>query len=121
MKITKLITSIVTTITCLAISQPTTIAAGEEGAKEGAKRKVVIGFIAKSLANDVFQVAQAGAKDAARELGEKYNVNVEVEIRTPNEEDATKQAEAIEALNKSRRRWHRNFLFGSKHGDPVHQ
>ena len=62
MKITKLITSIVTIITCLAISQPTAIAAGEEGAKEGAKRKVVIGFIAKSLANDVFQVAQAGAK-----------------------------------------------------------
>jgi ribose transport system substrate-binding protein len=99
MKITKLITSILTIITCcLAISQLTAIAAGEEGAKEGTKRKVVIGFIAKSLANDVFQVAQAGAKDAARELGEKYNVDVEVEIRTPNEEDATKQAEAIEAL-----------------------
>ena len=94
MKITKLITSLVTIITCLAISQPTATTAGEEGAK----RKVVIGFIAKSLANDVFQVAQAGAKDAARELGEKYNVDVEVEIRTPNEEDATKQAEAIEAL-----------------------
>lgn len=99
MKITKLITSIVTIITwCLAISQPTAIAAGQEGAKEGTKRKVVIGFIAKSLANDVFQVAQAGAKDAARELGQKYNVDVEVEIRTPNEEDAMKQAEAIGAL-----------------------
>jgi ABC-type sugar transport system substrate-binding protein len=85
MKITKLITSIVTIITCLAIFQPTATAAGEEGGKEGAKRKVVIGFIAKSLANDVFQVAQAGAKDAARKLGEKYNVDVEVEIRTPNE------------------------------------
>jgi len=31
-------------------------------------------------------------------MGEKDNVNVEVEIRTPNEEDARKQAEAIEAL-----------------------
>jgi ribose transport system substrate-binding protein len=99
MKMTNLITSIATTISCLAISQLTAFAADEEGGKEeGAKRKVVIGFVAKSLANDVFQVAQAGAKDAARELDEKYNVDVEVEIRTPNEEDATKQAEAIEAL-----------------------
>ena len=98
MKITNLITSIVTTITFLVVSPLTTIAAGDEGSKEGAKRKVVIGFIAKSLANDVFEVAQVGAKDAARELGEKYNVDVEVDIRTPNEEDATKQAEAIEAL-----------------------
>lgn len=92
MKITNLITSIATTISCLAISQLTAFAADEEGGKEeGAKRKVVIGFIAKSLANDVFQVAQAGAKDAAKELGAKYNVDVEVEIRTPNDEDATKQ------------------------------
>lgn len=65
---------------------------------EGGKRKVVIGFIAKSLTNDVFQAAQSGALAAAKELGAKYNVDVEVEIRTPNDEDATKQAEAIEAL-----------------------
>jgi ribose transport system substrate-binding protein len=98
MKITKLITSMVVVINCLAISQTTVTAAGEEVGKDGAKRKVVIGFIAKSLANDVFEVAQAGAKDAARELGEKYNLDVEVDFRTPNEEDAVKQAEAIEAL-----------------------
>ena len=65
-----------------------------------AKRKVVIGFIGKSLSNDVFQAAQSGAVHAARELGEKYNVDVEVEIRTPNDEDPTKQAEAIEALTR---------------------
>ncbi|HEX7260370.1 MAG TPA: substrate-binding domain-containing protein [Luteolibacter sp.] len=64
----------------------------------GGKRKVVIGFIAKSLTNDVFQAAQSGALAAAKELGAKYNVDMEVEIRTPNDEDATKQAEAIEAL-----------------------
>jgi ribose transport system substrate-binding protein len=98
MKTTKLITSIGTTIAFLVMSQLITSAAGEEDAKGAAKRKVVIGFIAKSLANDVFEVAQVGAKDAARELGQKYNVDVDVEIRTPNEEDATKQAEAIEAL-----------------------
>lgn len=88
----------VTTITCLVMSQLITTSLAEDEAKEAGKRKVVIGFIAKSLANDVFQVAQAGAKDAARELGQKYNVDVEVQMLTPNEEDAVKQAEAIEAL-----------------------
>ncbi len=65
---------------------------------EGGKRKIVIGFLGKSLTNDVFQAAQSGARDAAKELGPKYNADVEIEIRTPNDEDATKQAEAIEAL-----------------------
>jgi ribose transport system substrate-binding protein len=54
--------------------------------------------VAKSLSNDVFQAAQVGAADAAKELGPKYNADVQLEIRTPNDEDATKQAEAIEAL-----------------------
>jgi ribose transport system substrate-binding protein len=66
----------------------------------GGKRKVVVGFIGKSLSNDVFQAAQAGAVNAAKELGQKYGVDVEVEIRTPNDEDPTKQAEAIEALTR---------------------
>ena len=60
----------------------------------------MIGFIGKSLTNDVFQAAQAGALDAAKELGPKYGVDVEVEVRTPNEEDATKEAEAVEALTR---------------------
>ena len=64
----------------------------------GGKRKVLIGIVAKSMSNDVFQAAHAGAQAAAKELGEKYNVDIEVEIRTPNDEDATKQAEAIDAL-----------------------
>lgn len=73
---------------------------GEPAAGEGGKRKIVIGFIGKSLTNDVFQAAQAGARDAAKELGPKYHADIEVEIRTPNDEDATKQAEAIEALTR---------------------
>ena len=63
-----------------------------------APRTILIGIIGKSQTNDVFQAAHAGARDAAIELGAKYGVKVEVEIRTPNDEDATKQAEAIEAL-----------------------
>lgn len=69
-----------------------------EGDKE--KRTVLIGIVGKSQTNDVFQAAHAGAKAAAKELGEKYGVNVQVEIRTPNDEDATKQAEAVEALTR---------------------
>lgn len=70
-----------------------------EGAAAG-QRTVLIGIIGKSQTNDVFQAAHAGARDAAIELGAKYGVKVEVEIRTPNDEDATKQAEAIEALTR---------------------
>ncbi len=64
------------------------------------QRTILIGFIGKSQTNDVFQAAHAGARDAAVELGAKYGVKVEIEIRTPNDEDATKQAEAIEALTR---------------------
>ncbi|HEY5812533.1 MAG TPA: substrate-binding domain-containing protein [Terrimicrobiaceae bacterium] len=98
MKIHHLITSSVAaaTIACLAVFHPTPVSAAEEAAAK--KEKIIIGFVAKSLSNDVFQAAQAGAKAAAAELGPKYGVDIELEIRTPNDEDATKQAEAIGAL-----------------------
>jgi ribose transport system substrate-binding protein len=93
MKTSYLITATVAAaIAGLALFQPTTASAEEK------KKKVLIGFVAKSLSNDVFQAAQVGAADAAKELGPKYNADVQLEIRTPNDEDATKQAEAIEAL-----------------------
>jgi len=57
-----------------------------------------IGLIAKSQGNPVFQAARVGAMDAARELGAKYHINIKIDWRTPNEEDAQKQAEAIEQL-----------------------
>lgn len=84
-------TTVAAAIAGLALFQPLTASAEE-------KKKVLIGFVAKSLSNDVFQAAQVGAADAAKELGPKYNADVQLEIRTPNDEDATKQAEAIEAL-----------------------
>ena len=74
----------------------------DEATSSGGRRKIVIGFIGKSLTNDVFQAAQSGAEDAAKELGAKYNADVEIEVRTPNDEDATKEAEAIEALTRQR-------------------
>ena len=67
----------------------------------GGKRKVVIGMVAKSQSNDVFQAAYTGAKDAAKELGAKYNVDVTIDWRTPASEDAAKQVEAVEALTRA--------------------
>ena len=72
----------------------------DETAGAGGKRRIVLGFIGKALTNDVFQAAQAGAEDAARELGPKYHAEVTLEVRTPNEEDPVKEAEAIEALTR---------------------
>jgi ribose transport system substrate-binding protein len=63
-----------------------------------AKKSYVIGLVAKSQGNPVFQAARVGAEQAAKELGQKYNINIKIDWRTPNEEDAQKQADAIEQL-----------------------
>lgn len=64
-------------------------------------KKVTIGLVAKSQSNPVFQAALVGARDAARELGPKYGVEVTIDWQTPADEDAQKQAEAIEQLARS--------------------
>ncbi len=56
------------------------------------------GMIAKSQGNPFFEAARSGANDAARELGAKYHVQIKIDWRTPNEEDAQKQADIIEQL-----------------------
>ena len=114
MKITRILSSTVAiaTLATLAITQSTA------GAAE-AKKKVLIGFVAKSLSNDVFQAAQVGAADAAKELGPKYGVEVQLEIRTPNDEDATKQAEAIEALARMGAQGIAVVVLGGQHGDAL--
>jgi ribose transport system substrate-binding protein len=62
------------------------------------KKSYTIGLVAKSQGNPVFQAARVGAMDAARDLGKKYGITIKIDWRTPNEEDAQKQAEAIEQL-----------------------
>src|SRR5438477_8910142 len=62
------------------------------------KKSYALGLIAKSQGNPVFQAARVGAMDAARDLGRKYGLEIKIDWRTPNEEDAQKQAEAIEQL-----------------------
>src|SRR5213592_742756 len=62
------------------------------------KKSYTIGLVAKSQGNPVFQAARVGAMDAAKDLGAKYGITIKIDWRTPNEEDAQKQAEAIEQL-----------------------
>jgi len=62
-------------------------------------QKITIGLVAKSQSNAVFQAAYQGAKDAAKELGPKYNADVTIDWQTPADEDAQKQADAVEALS----------------------
>jgi ribose transport system substrate-binding protein len=62
------------------------------------KKSYTIGLVAKSQGNPVFQAARAGALAAAKELGARHGLEIKIDWRTPNEEDAQKQAEAIEQL-----------------------
>jgi ribose transport system substrate-binding protein len=73
--------------------------AGPSGA--GPTKKITIGVVAKSQSNPVFQAAHQGAKDAAAELGKKLGMTIEVNIQTPADEDAQKQAQAVEQLANS--------------------
>lgn len=66
----------------------------------GGTKHIMIGIVAKSISNPVFQAAHAGAQDAAAELGSQYGVTIEVNIQTPTDENAQKQAEAVENLTR---------------------
>jgi ribose transport system substrate-binding protein len=63
-----------------------------------AERELTLGLVAKSQGNPVFQAARVGAEDAAKALGKAHGLKINIDWRTPNEEDAQKQAEAIEQL-----------------------
>jgi ribose transport system substrate-binding protein len=68
------------------------------GSSTSKVRKITIGVVAKSQSNPVFQAAHQGARDAAKELGPKYNVDITLDIQTPPAEDAEKQAQAVDQL-----------------------
>jgi ribose transport system substrate-binding protein len=82
--------SLITTFVLLAFATSANFSQG--------KKSYVIGLVAKSQGNPVFQAARVGAEQAAKEFSQKYNINIKIDWRTPNEEDAQKQAEAIEQL-----------------------
>lgn len=70
----------------------------QKAAETGGKEKIIIGFVAKSQSNAVFQAAHAGARDAGKELSSKLGKDIEIDIKTPTDEDPQAQAEAIGAL-----------------------
>jgi ribose transport system substrate-binding protein len=70
---------------CLAVAAP-------------AADTYTLGMIAKSQGNQFFEAAHSGAKAAARELGARHGITIVIDWRTPNEEDAQKQAEYVEQL-----------------------
>jgi ribose transport system substrate-binding protein len=72
--------------------------AGASTALAQGKKSYTFGMIAKSQGNPFFEAARVGANDAARELGAKHGLTIKIDWRTPNEEDAQKQAEIIEQL-----------------------
>ncbi len=63
-----------------------------------AEKSYTLGMIAKSQGNQFFEAAHSGANAAARELGAKYGITIKIDWRTPNEEDAQKQADYVEQL-----------------------
>ena len=62
------------------------------------KPTYTIGVIAKSSANPVFMAARTGANAAGKRLSEELGVNVDVQWRTPPQEDAQIQAQYVEQL-----------------------
>jgi ribose transport system substrate-binding protein len=70
----------------------------DPASQHGGKRNYLFSVIAKSQSNPVFQAARVGAEDAARDLSKKLGVEIKMVWRTPNEDDAQKQAESLEQL-----------------------
>jgi ribose transport system substrate-binding protein len=68
---------------------------------DGAPRRLVIGVVAKSQSNPVFQAAYAGAKAAAAELSAARGMDIVIDWQTPADEDAQRQAQAIEQLARA--------------------
>jgi ribose transport system substrate-binding protein len=61
-------------------------------------KKIVLGFVAKANSNAVFQVARVGAEAAAKDLSKQYNMDISIDWRTPNDENAQMQADNIAEL-----------------------
>lgn len=74
------------------------IPATGEAAAGDARKPITVGMIAKSQSNPVFLAARKGAEDRAAELSKELGFPVTLDWRTPNDEDAQKQAEFIEQL-----------------------
>jgi ribose transport system substrate-binding protein len=73
----------------------------QDANKKGKLKKVVIGLVGKSQSNPVFIAAYAGARVAAKEIGAKHNVEVDINWQTPQTENPQEQAQSVEQLARS--------------------
>jgi ribose transport system substrate-binding protein len=81
-----------------AFAQGTANADSNTSASGAAKKSSYsFGIIGKSQSNPVFQAALKGAQAAAKDYAKK-GLKISIEWRTPDEEDAQKQADNIEQL-----------------------
>ena len=71
-------------------------AAGVAASNAPGKDKITIAMIAKSSNNPVFLASRTGAEAAAKELSEKYHIQVSVVWLTPPQEDGQVQAQRIQ-------------------------
>ena len=71
------------------------------GDSKSAKQKITIGLIGKSSTSAVFIAAYSGARVAAKELGAKYNVEIDIDWQSPKVENVQEQAAAIEHFSNS--------------------
>lgn len=74
---------------------------GDDAPSADGPRRVLIGIVAKSQSNPVFQAAHAGALACAQEFSQTYGVQVVIDIQTPADEDPAAQAAAIEQLARA--------------------
>lgn len=86
---------------CDGKSSGATATGGEARTKGAGKSRYVVGIVAKSATNPVYLAARAGAEAAARELGDKHGVQVEIVWRSPAREDSARQNELIAELVRS--------------------
>ena len=82
----------------LILNVPKHVVAGD---CESPKQKITIGMIGKAAANNVFVATYSGARVAAKELGAKYNIEINIDWQTPKVENVEEQAAAIERFSSS--------------------
>ena len=80
------------------LSLPMRVVAGDS---KSAKQKITIGLIGKSSTSSVFLAAYSGARVAAKELGAKYNIEIDIDWQSPKVENVQEQAAAIEHFSTS--------------------
>lgn len=85
-------------LACGLLAAAGSVIMGFASSAPSARKSLVIGIVAKSQSNPVFQAARTGAEDACRDLSKKLGIDIKPNWRTPTNEDAQQQAQFVEQL-----------------------